>query len=69
VVSAGGVLGGAFVGFVAPVVFPGIWEYPMLLVAALAGIPSWRRGSAAARRQSRPGHLKLPGRPPSRNGR
>ena len=39
VVSAGGVLGGAFVGFVAPVVFPGIWEYPMLLVAALAGIP------------------------------
>ena len=39
VVSAGGVLGGAFVGFVAPVVFPGIWEYPILLVAALAGIP------------------------------
>jgi SAM-dependent methyltransferase len=39
VVSAGGVLGGAFVGFVAPVVFPGVWEYPILLVAALAGIP------------------------------
>ena len=39
VVSAGGVIGGAFVGFLAPVVFPGIWEYPMLLVAALAGIP------------------------------
>lgn len=39
VVSAGGVLGGAFVGFLAPVVFPGIWEYPILLVAALAGMP------------------------------
>jgi len=51
VVSAGGVLGGAFVGFVAPVVFPGIWEYPMLLVAALAGIPvlaARLRGGAAA---------------------
>jgi SAM-dependent methyltransferase len=46
IVSAGGVLGGAFVGFVAPVVFPGIWEYPILLVAALAGIPvlASRRG-------------------------
>ena len=42
VVSAGGVLGGAFVGFVAPVVFPGIWEYPILLVASLAALPALR---------------------------
>jgi SAM-dependent methyltransferase len=40
VVSAGGVVGGAFVGFLAPVVFPGIWEYPILLVAALLGAPA-----------------------------
>jgi SAM-dependent methyltransferase len=40
VVSAGGVLGGAFVGFIAPIVFPGIWEYPILLVAALLGAPA-----------------------------
>jgi SAM-dependent methyltransferase len=39
VVSAGGVIGGAFVGFLAPVIFPAIWEYPILLVAALAGAP------------------------------
>jgi SAM-dependent methyltransferase len=40
VVSAGGVLGGAFVGFLAPIIFPGIWEYPILLVAALAVLPT-----------------------------
>jgi len=39
VVSAGGVVGGAFVGFIAPVVFPGVWEYPILLIAAIAGAP------------------------------
>ena len=48
VVSAGGVIGGAFVGFVAPVIFPGIWEYPILLVAALAGIPLLRGGLGTA---------------------
>lgn len=50
VVSAGGVLGGAFVGFVAPVIFPAIWEYPILLVAALAGMPviAARRAGAPA---------------------
>lgn len=32
--SFGGVLGGAFVGLAAPVVFDGVWEYPILLVAA-----------------------------------
>jgi SAM-dependent methyltransferase len=49
VVSAGGVIGGSFVGFVAPVVFPAIWEYPILLVAALAGIPAVAAGRASAR--------------------
>lgn len=48
VVSAGGVVGGAFVGFLAPVVFPGVWEYPILLVAALAGIPVGVKTARAA---------------------
>jgi precorrin-6B methylase 2 len=34
--SAGGVLGGVFSGLMAPVLFSGILEYPILLVAALA---------------------------------
>jgi hypothetical protein len=38
VVAFGGVLGGAFVGLVAPSVFPDVWEYPILLVAALAAM-------------------------------
>jgi SAM-dependent methyltransferase len=33
--SVGGVTGGAFVALVAPISFPGIWEYPILLAAAL----------------------------------
>jgi hypothetical protein len=33
-VSLGGVLGGIFDALIAPVVFPDIWEYPLLLVAA-----------------------------------
>jgi len=33
--SVGGVTGGAFVAIVAPLVFPGVWEYPILLAAAL----------------------------------
>jgi SAM-dependent methyltransferase len=32
--SAGGVLGGAFVGLLAPAVFPSIWEYPVLIAGA-----------------------------------
>lgn len=32
--SFGGVLGGAFVGLAAPMLFDGVWEYPILLVAA-----------------------------------
>jgi SAM-dependent methyltransferase len=54
--SAGGVLGGGFVAFVAPLAFDGVWEYPLLLVAALAvlAIPADRARStgrtAGARR-------------------
>jgi len=35
VVSAGGVLATAFVAVVAPVVFPGVFEYPLLIVGGL----------------------------------
>ena len=33
-VSFGGVLGGIFAALLAPAVFPGIWEYPLMLAAA-----------------------------------
>lgn len=33
-VSLGGVLGGIFAALLAPAVFPGIWEYPLMLAAA-----------------------------------
>ncbi|MCI0581939.1 MAG: fused MFS/spermidine synthase [Chloroflexi bacterium] len=36
--SAGGVTGGALVAIVAPLAFDGVWEYPLLLVAALAAL-------------------------------
>lgn len=36
--SVGGVGGGAFVGVLAPSLFPGIWEYPILLAGALAAL-------------------------------
>jgi hypothetical protein len=37
VISLGGALASAFVAVVAPLVFPGVWELPILLVAALVG--------------------------------
>ena len=40
--SAGGAIGGAFVGILAPLVFPGIWEYP-ILIAAAAVVLAWTR--------------------------
>jgi SAM-dependent methyltransferase len=48
--SAGGVLGGGFVAFFAPLAFDGVWEYPLLLVAALAvlALPAGRDDAAAA---------------------
>ena len=36
--SVGGVIGGSFVAIVAPLAFHGVWEYPILLVAALAAL-------------------------------
>jgi len=36
--SAGGVTGGALVAIVAPLAFDGVWEYPLLLVAALVAL-------------------------------
>ena len=37
-VSTGGVLGGAFVAVVAPIAFDGVWEYPLLVLGALAAL-------------------------------
>ena len=36
--SLGGVTGGAFVAIAAPVLFNGVWEYPVLLVGALVAL-------------------------------
>ena len=41
--SVGGVLGGAFNAFVAPVIFNGVWEYPTVLVLACLARPWSRR--------------------------
>jgi len=41
-VSLGGMLGGVFNALAAPVLFPGIWEYPLMLVAACLARP-WPR--------------------------
>ncbi|MEK6721130.1 MAG: fused MFS/spermidine synthase [Chloroflexota bacterium] len=38
ILALGGALASAFVALVAPAVFPGVWEYPLLLVGALAGL-------------------------------
>jgi hypothetical protein len=50
--SVGGVLGGAFVALLAPIVFPGVWEYPILLTGALVAlavtVPAAGRVVAAA---------------------
>lgn len=37
-ISIGGALASAFVALIAPVIFPGIWEFPILLVLALAAL-------------------------------
>ena len=39
-VSLGGVLGGVFDALIAPAIFPDIWEYPLLLVAACLSRPA-----------------------------
>jgi hypothetical protein len=45
--SVGGVIGGAFVGILAPIVFSGIWEYPILLIAALVAL-AWSSPASVA---------------------
>ena len=42
-ISVGGVLGGLFAGLLAPMLFNGPWEYPILLLAAAAFRPSIKR--------------------------
>lgn len=50
--SAGGVIGGAFVGILAPIAFSGIWELPILLVAALVALASTVPASATGTGES-----------------
>jgi hypothetical protein len=38
ILALGGALASAFVAVFAPLVFPGVWEYPILLVGALVGL-------------------------------
>jgi SAM-dependent methyltransferase len=38
VIAAGGVLATTFVALIAPLIFPAIWEYPILIVAALVAL-------------------------------
>jgi predicted methyltransferase len=38
VLSAGGALASAFVALLAPVIFPSVWEYPILIVAGLVAL-------------------------------
>lgn len=48
VLSAGGVLASSLVAVVAPILFKGVWEYPLLLVMALGALALGRRGSRPA---------------------
>jgi hypothetical protein len=56
-VALGGVNGGAFVGVLAPSLFPAVWEYPILLVAAgvaMVVTPTLAAAAAAPVRRRRP---------------
>jgi len=53
--STGGVIGGAFVAVIAPLAFDGVWEYPLLLVAAAVALAIRLEGdSTAAAKSGRP---------------
>src|ERR1700704_1045891 len=47
-ISAGGAIGGAFAGLVAPHVFSNIFEYPILIAAALLALPGMFAGGRSA---------------------
>jgi SAM-dependent methyltransferase len=46
--SIGGVIGGTFVAVIAPLAFDGVWEYPLLLVAAAVALAIRLEGGAAS---------------------
>ncbi|MEO5919383.1 MAG: fused MFS/spermidine synthase, partial [Candidatus Limnocylindrales bacterium] len=52
--SIGGVAGGAFVAILAPSLFPGVWEYPILLAGALAALALKSPGAARHPASDRP---------------
>jgi predicted O-methyltransferase YrrM len=52
VISIGGALASAFVALLAPVIFPGVWEFPILLVLALVALAI---GAPRPRAATRPG--------------
>ena len=54
VISIGGALASAFVALLAPVIFPGVWEFPILLVLALVALAVSRPAAAARERASEP---------------
>ncbi len=51
--ATGGALASAFVAIVAPTVFPDVWEYPILLVAALVALALTSNRAAVVRRAGR----------------
>lgn len=53
VLSAGGALASAFVALLAPLVFPGVWEYPILLVAGFVALALVVPAPRVARRAGR----------------
>jgi hypothetical protein len=53
IMSLGGALASAFVALIAPTVFPGIWELPILLVAGLVGLALVAAPLQAPRRSGR----------------
>ncbi|MBF8289282.1 MAG: hypothetical protein HW391_250 [Chloroflexi bacterium] len=69
--SVGGVVGGAFVAIVAPSVFPGVWEYPILLAGALAALAltSGARAGRGPVRTLPPEPATTPSKPSTRSPR
>jgi hypothetical protein len=55
ILALGGALASAFVAIVAPLFFPGVWEYPILLVGALVGLALVAMRPAASTAQGRRG--------------